>query len=52
MTNWKKIRILLLIFSFINVLLILGQVAIQPKRDKNTVDNFVFPEVVPLPQKP
>jgi len=44
--------IVLLILSFINVLLVLGQVAILPKREKNTVDDFVVPEVVPLPQKP
>ncbi|WP_315791139.1 cyanoexosortase A system-associated protein [Fischerella sp. JS2] len=32
------------------MLFVLGQVALLPKRDKSTVDDFVFPEVVPLPQ--
>jgi len=50
MMNWKNFRILLLILCVSNVLFVLGQVTLLPKRDKSTVDDFVFPEVVTLPQ--
>jgi len=48
--KWNKLRIVLLILTFANIVLVLGRSILDPTIGKRTVTPFVFPPVVPLPQ--
>lgn len=50
MILWKQLRIPLLVFTFVNVLLVFGKSILDPTIGKRTITPFVFPSVVPLPQ--
>ncbi len=50
MSFWKQLRVPLLIFTFVNVLLVFGRSILDPAVGKRTITPFVFPSVVPLPQ--
>jgi cyanosortase A-associated protein len=48
MNKWQKIRLGLLIFTFVNVILVLGKAIIDPADSKSALKNYNLPSEIPL----